>query len=160
MGMPEPSRFPPVARLERLDHIEEFGGQRNIVEPVEQASSAQRMNAEGMLAARAVDPALPFQIHRDLGADLGMQLRPYGRACFGVEHDRYDTVLEAVVEEDVAEARRDDRPDPEHRNRIDGALARGAAAEIPLRDKNSGAPIARLIENEIGLLGTIGIEAQ
>src|SRR5579883_3297308 len=44
-----PLKLPPVLRLERRDHIVELRGQRDIVEPFEQAAPAQRMNAESVL---------------------------------------------------------------------------------------------------------------
>src|SRR5579864_1314529 len=103
----DPRKFPPIVGLERLDHVHETGCQRNIVEPLDEASAAQGVDAKGVRAALRVDRHLPLQIDRDLGPDPRVQLRPYGRAGFGIEHDRHDAVLEAVVEEDVAEARRD-----------------------------------------------------
>src|SRR5580704_12085262 len=94
----EPGKFLPVGGLERLDDVQELGRQRDVVEPVEQASAAQGMDAEGMRAALRVDRHLAFQIHRDLGAQPRPQLRAQRRASVGVEHDRHDAVLETVVE--------------------------------------------------------------
>ena len=52
------------------------------------------------------------------------------------QHDRQDAVLEAVVEEDVGEAGRDDAADAEVLQRPGRVLARRAAAEIVAGDQD------------------------
>src|SRR6266567_5642638 len=159
-GRREPRKLPPVGDLEGMDHVEKLSGERNIVEPLEQASSAQGMEGEGMLAAFDVGHHLAFQIDGNLGARLRAQLRADGRADVGIENYRNHAVLDAIVEEYIAEAWRNDRPDAEGRERIDRAFTRGAAAEILLRDDDTGLAVARLIEDEIRLLRAVGSKAQ
>ena len=60
-------------------------------------------------------------------------------------------VLEAVVEEDVGERRRDQRAEAVIGERPGRVLARAAAAEVLPREQDRGAPVARLVEHEIGI---------
>ena len=67
------------------------------------------------------------------------------------KHDRQEPVLEAVVEEDVAERRRDHRAEAVVHQRPRRMLARGAAAEVLAREQDRRAPVARLVQHEVGV---------
>ena len=63
--------------------------------------------------------------------------------------DRQHAVLEAVVVEDVGEARRDDGPEAVILDRPDGVLAAGAAAEVPAGQQDRRALGFGLVELEL-----------
>src|SRR6185312_6538578 len=71
-----------------------------------------------------------------------------------------DAVLEAVVVEDVGEARRDDAADAEIHQRPGRVLARATAAEILAGDQDLGIAIGRLVEDEVGILRAVRPVAQ
>ncbi len=73
----------------------------------------------------------------------------------GDDHDGQNAVLEAVVVEDVGEARGDHAADAEIEQRPGRVLARRTAAEIVARDEDLGLPIGRLVEHEIRVLRTV-----
>ena len=94
-----------------------------------------------------------LQIDRQLVAVRRRHLvEQRGRPSFG-QHDRQQAVLEAVVEEDVGEARRDDRAESRTAERPGRVLARGAAAEVLAREQDRGAPVARLVQHEVRVGG-------
>src|SRR5260370_34153344 len=66
-----------------------------------------------------------------------------------MEPHRQQTVLETVVGEYVGKRRRDHHPEAEIRQRPDGVLARGPAAEVFSRDQDRGFRIARRVEHKI-----------
>src|SRR6185312_4177248 len=77
----------------------------------------------------------------------------------GIERDRQQPVLQRIVEEDVAEARRDHGADAEGEQRQHGILAARAAAEIAVGDEDLGRAIGRPVEDEVGALAVVGREA-
>jgi len=74
--------------------------------------------------------------------------------CFG-QGERKHAVLEAVIVEDVTETLRDDTAQARCHQSPDGALARGAAAEICARDQDRRGTECGTIENEAGVPGTV-----
>src|SRR5487761_134250 len=135
-------------------------GQADVVDAVEQA-----------LLAELID----FKMHDlAIGARDGLARQVDGepriRTLAGVVHqmrhglsrqrDRQNAVLEAVAVEDVGEARRDHGANAEIEERPRRMLARRAAAEVLARHQDLRLAIGRLVENEFGLLGAVGIIAQ
>src|SRR6185436_915125 len=69
------------------------------------------------------------------------------------KNDRQQAVLEAVVEEDLAEGGRDDAAHAHAGERPDRHFARTAGAEEFAADEDLRAAVARLVEDELRVLG-------
>src|SRR5438067_6248867 len=67
----------------------------------------------------------------------------------GGQHQRGDPGTQAVPVEDRAEARGQQAPDTEIRERPRGMLPAGPATEVPPRRDDPGTPVARLVEHEV-----------
>ena len=65
------------------------------------------------------------------------------------QDDGQQTVLEAVVEEDVAERGRDERAKAVVEQRPRRVLARAAAAEVAAREQDLRALVAWLVQHEV-----------
>src|SRR5690606_29797577 len=76
---------------------------------------------------------------------------------FILEDDRQQAVLEAVVVEDVSEARRNDGAEAVLVQRPRRVLAGRAATEVLAREQNAGALITREVEHEIRVDRTLGV---
>lgn len=98
------------------------------------------------MTALEVDAELP-------GAGLGRERVDVGLR----ERDREQAVLEAAVEEDVAEARRDDAADPEAAYGPYGGLARAAAREVRAREQDRRVAIGILVERAVGVQRSVGV---
>src|SRR6202047_640287 len=105
---------------------------------------AERVDIEGDDAAIGAANFLGFDIDREsrIGAALGV-IHELGEV-FSRHNDRKNTVLEAVVIENIGKARRDDAADSKVEERPRGMLARGAATKIIFHYKNFGLAIGRL----------------
>ena len=77
-----------------------------------------------------------------------------------VDDDRQDAVLEAVGEEDIAEARADHGADAHLLQRPHRAFARRAAAEIRSGDQDFRLPVRLAVEDELGIFRTVRQIAQ
>jgi len=107
----------------------------------------------------AVGPAdflfLEIDGERGIGAALGVVeqiLQVLRRHAHG-QH----AVLEAVVVEDVGEARRDDAADAEIQQRPGRMLPRGAAAEIGAGHQDRRLAVGRAVQHELRLLAAIPV---
>src|SRR6266851_3556063 len=157
---PEPGLAQPVLRLEGGDRRRLLQGEPDIVEAVQQAVLAERVDVE--FDDAAIGPGDRLAGETDSEPGVG--------ALLGVVHqlvddllrqpDRQDAVLEAVVVEDVGEARRDDAADAEIQERPGRVLARAAAAEILAGDQDLRLPVGRLVEDEIRVLRPVIAVAQ
>jgi len=76
------------------------------------------------------------------------------------ERDREQAVLKAAVEEDVAEARRDDAADSEAAYGPYGGLARAATGEVRAREQDRRVAIGILVERAVGVQRSVGCVAQ
>src|SRR5690625_3969664 len=104
----EPGRCLAAPDLVGRDMVHFFKAERDVVESVQQAVLAERINLEAQLAAIRPLDRLRFQVDRDHRI----------RATFGIIHqlvdfllredDGQDAVLEAVIVKDVGETRCDD----------------------------------------------------
>src|SRR5438105_13567449 len=77
----------------------------------------------------------------------------------GEDDEGEHSVLEAVLHEAIAEARPDNASDPVMYERPHRTSPRGAAAEVVRGDEDLRLPERRLVEDEISVLGAVGIEA-
>src|SRR5262245_18387035 len=150
-----PGLFLEAVDLRRLLH-----GQADIVEAVEQAVLAMRVDLELDHAAVGAADLLLREVDRQRGnraaVDVVEQLFQVLRRYL----DRQDAVLEAVVVEDVAELGRDHAADAEVEQRPGRVLAARAAAEILGVDQDPGLAIRRLVEHEVRLLAAVVAIAQ
>src|ERR1700733_11431043 len=77
-----------------------------------------------------------------------------------VDHDRENSVLEAVGEEDIAKARADDGADSHFLKRPHRAFPRRSAAEVRSRNQDFGVPIGLAVQDELRVLRSIRQIAQ
>ena len=104
-----------------------------------------------MPAARHLD-AEALDVDGDLGRRVGLDGGP-DRLDGGLGHDdRDEPVLGAVVAEDVAEARRDDRVEATLLDRPHGVLARRADAEARPGNEDRCAGVALVVEHEVAVV--------
>src|ERR1700733_1683880 len=129
--------------------------QADIVEPVHQTALAERIDLEFHRAAVGAADFLIGQINGQgrVRAALGI-VEQFVEVFLG-NADRQNTVLEAVIVEDVAERGRDDAADAEIEQRPRRMLAARAAAEIVAGNQHLGIAITRLVEDEIGVLAAV-----
>src|SRR5690349_16823033 len=151
----------PIRRLKGADLAIALQGERDLVEPLQKAFAAPRIDLEFDLLAggrknrlrRKVDADAPGALRRlDIGGKLVHDLL--------VDDDGQDTVLKTIGEKDIAKARADDGADTVLLERPHRALARGAAAEIRTGHENFGATQGFAVQDEIRILRTIGQIAQ
>src|SRR5207248_8035711 len=102
----------------------------DLVETLEQALLAEWIDFEAVHIAGRRDDFLAIEIDSHMRARLVGQLVLERGDLLGRQHDRQQRVLEAIVEENIAEARRDHGAESVIPQRVDRVLARGAAAEI------------------------------
>src|ERR1700751_2519287 len=97
---------------------------------------AERVDIEVDDATIGAANFLGFEIDRErcIGAALGV-LHQLGEV-FWRDNDRKNTVLEAIVIENIGKTRRNDATDSKIEERPGSVLARRAATEIISRDKN------------------------
>src|ERR1700720_4353236 len=156
----EPAAFRRRVGLESLDFRGLLQGQTDIVETVREAMFAERVDIEGDDSAIGAANFLGFEINRErrIGAALGV-IHELGEVVWR-DNDRKNTVLEAVVVENIGKTRRNDAADSKVEERPGRMLARGAATEIIFRDKNFSFAIGRLVQYELGVFGSILIVAE
>src|SRR5690348_14043950 len=111
--------------------------QLDLVDPGEQHLAQQCRRAKMENGAVRCGHRLAFQVDDDAGETAGA-LRLVGKMpdLLDRELDRKKAVAEGVIEEDAAEARRNDRAKAELAQRPWRRFARGAAAEVAVREKD------------------------
>jgi len=116
------------------------------------AASGLRLLRRGQRVAIRRGPYLTFgQVHGHQGARVGLdQVGQCGHRLLGQPH-RHQACLDRVVPEDIAEARRDHRPEPVVEQRPYGVLAGRPGAEIRPGHQNRGTGRVRLVEHEPGV---------
>src|SRR4029078_9165810 len=112
--------------LERVDGGLLFHGETDVVEPVQQAMLAEWIDVELDAAAVGTANLLRLEIDRERGVGAALGIVQQLLEIIRRDADRQDAVLEAVVVEDVGEARRDDAADAEIEQRPRRMLTRGA----------------------------------
>src|SRR6185503_5745043 len=153
--VPGELRFAP--RLEGADLVRMAQREADLVEPVEQAVLAERSDVEAE-ALRAVEGrhALPLEV--DPQPEAGERNRIVEQLVdFGFrQRDRQEAVLQRVVLEDLAERGRDHGAEAVIAQRPRRVLARGADAEVPAREQDLRALVARLVQDELRILAPRG----
>ena len=125
--------------------------QADVVQAVEQAVAAERLDLERQRQAVVVGERARFEVGRQLVAGmLGRALEQVVDLLFA-EPDRQHAVLEAVVVEDVGEAGGDDHAEAVVLERPRGVLAARAAAEVAPRQQNARALGLGLVQLEVGI---------
>src|SRR5882724_373682 len=149
-----------VFLLERRDLVFLAEREAHFVRAGEQAFLAERIDRE--IVGRAVRrrDGLRLQIDHDMRTRGCLEQPAQCRANLERLDDRQETVLEAVVEEDVAEARRDHGAEAVIVKRPHRMLARGAAAEVAVADQDFRRAIFGAVEHELRLLAAVVVEAQ
>src|SRR6185503_15589195 len=149
--VPGELRFSP--RLERADLVRVPQRQADLVEAVQQAVLAERIDVE-VEALRVVEGrhALPLEI--DAQPEAGERSRVVKQLVdLGLrQRDRQEAVLQRVVLEDLAERGRDDGLEAVVAQRPGRVLARGADAEVAARQQDLRALVARLVQHELRVL--------
>src|ERR1700733_12750617 len=120
---------------------------------------AERIDLEFHGAAVGATDFLVGQIDRQgrVRAALGI-VEQFVEVFLG-NTDRQHAVLEAVIVEDVAKRGRDDAADAEIEQRPRRMLAARTAAEIVAGNQHLGVAVARLVEDEIGILAAVVVVA-
>src|SRR5260221_6791565 len=147
-----PGKLRLAARFEGADLVGVTQRETDLVETVHQAVFAERVDLEahGPRSVRrgyGLIPKIYSQLETGKGCRFIEQAVDFGLG----QHDREKPVLEAVVEEDVGERRRDDAAKAVVHQCPGCVLARGATAEVLARKMDRRAVVARLIENEVGV---------
>jgi hypothetical protein len=136
-----------------------FERQTDVVEAFKQALLAKRIDVEGRVEPRAVHHRLGFQVDRQSASvrlirpleeflDLGLR-----------QADGEHSVLEAIVEENVGERRRDHDAKAEIGQRPRGVFSRGAATEVRPSQKDRCISERFSIEDEIWVFTALRVEA-
>ena len=124
--------------------------QADLVQTVDQAVLAERIDLEAAdhVPVHPLDRLLrqvDDQLEAEEGLDVGEHLIDFRLR----EPDRQQAVLEAVVEEDVGEARRDHAPESVVVQRPRRMFTRRPAPEVLPGDQHGGALVARLVQHEV-----------
>src|SRR5712671_4819844 len=156
----QPTNLGFIAILELRDTVAVAERERNIVRAGQQAFLAELVDFEPVGRAVGSCHRLRFKIDGDAGSGRLLQQGAERRNRLGIKRHRQQAILEAVVEKDIAEARRHHGPDTVIVERPDRMLARRPTAEIAVRDHNAGIPVDVPVEHEIRLRCAAIVEAQ
>ena len=147
-----------AAPLERRDGGRVPEGEGDLVLAARRPSRRKGSTVNGMRV-----PSGPMtsgrEVHGDLRARHRVEAPRSAPAASGATTTGKHPHLEAVVEEDVAEGRRDDRADPVGGERPDRVLPRGAAAEVVGGDEDARGTKRGLIEDEVRPFPAVLVEA-
>src|SRR5579883_2022370 len=141
--------------LIRLDLIAVAQRPTDIVQSLEQGLLAERINFEVDRASRGSRDGLGCQIHTQRIALISLDLREQLAHSFMGERNGQEAVIEAIVIEDIGEARRDEHAEAIVANGPGSVFARGAAAKVILGQQDRHALIAWQVQHE----GWIGLRA-
>src|SRR5262245_47274482 len=103
--------------------------------------------------------SLCCQIYCQLVTRLGVDFFKQLRHLFGFQRQRQHAILEAVIKEDVGEARRDDAAESIIQQRPRRVFSGRPAAEIVARQQDRSALVAWLIEEEASVASSISAVA-
>src|SRR5690606_15768164 len=143
-------------RLELADGVALEQCQADLVEPLEQALFSEGVDLEAIHLDVRLAHRLLGQVDAQPVARRGVHLGEQAVDGRLVEHDRQQTVLEAVAIEDLGEARRDDRSDAPVGQRPGRVLTARAATEVGPGEQDVGPGIARLVERKLQAQRALG----
>src|SRR5262245_48150841 len=149
-----------IGILELRDALAVAERERNLVTAGQQAFLPERVDFKPVDRAVGSCHRLRLKIDGDVASGRLLQQGAEHRNPLGRQYRRQQAILEAVVEKDVAEARRHHGADAVIVERPNGMLARRSTAEIAVRDDNAGTAIDVPVEHEIRLRRTAVIETQ
>ncbi|MNZ77915.1 hypothetical protein D3C78_964710 [compost metagenome] len=118
---------------------------------------AEGIHLEAVLLAIRTGHGLRRQVDGELVALGGLALLEQFVDFFVFQDDRQQAVLEAVVEEDVGVARRDDGTEAVLFQRPGRVLAGGAATEVLAGEEHAGALVTREVQHEVLVHRTPGV---
>src|SRR6478736_4297703 len=143
--------------LEGADLVRMAQREADLVETVHQAVLAERVDVEAH-RLRAVDgrDGLAFQIDDQPESRERRRFVEQLVDLVLAQHYRQKAVLEAVVEENVGERRRDHAAEARVHQRPGRVLARGAAAEVLAREQDARALVLRPVQHELRIVAPGG----
>src|SRR3989344_1148451 len=153
----QPRRFLPVSRLVSANLVHVLQRQPDIVEAVQQAVLAKRVDLKLAHGARWRRHRLRAKVHGQPVTRRRFRLAKQAIHRVALQHDRQQAILEAVVVEDIGVARCDDNPEPVIHERPRGMFARGTATEVVAREQDLRALVARLVEHEIRIDAALAV---
>src|SRR6188474_681067 len=135
--------------LECRDLVRVIERQTDVVQAVEQAVLAERLDLERIVETVAVRDRLVFEV--DGQPEAGLAVGPVcdRLALFFWQADQEQAVLRRVVEEDIAERRRNNRPEAGLLKRPRRVLAGRSATEVVAGHQHRAIGELRAIEDEI-----------
>src|SRR3989338_9237551 len=143
--------------LECLDLAYMLQGQADVVQSIQQTMLAKGVHLKIIRRAVRRSDGLPLQIDLQFVANIGFHCLEQRIHLLRSQADRQQAVLEAVVEKNVGETRRDDGAETVIFQRPRRVLARTAAAEIFARQQNLRTPITRLVQHKIRIQWTLAV---
>src|SRR3954447_13599031 len=147
----QPGLIYPALRLVRPNLFGVLQREADFIKPMQQAVLAKRLDVESEARARWSSYALLLEVHGQAIARHCIDLPKQLVDRRGIEHQRKQSVLEAVVEEDIGIARRDHRAKAIVHQRPGGMLTRRAATEVLAREQDLSPRVARLMQDECGV---------
>src|SRR5690606_315661 len=129
----------------------------NIVQSVQQAMLAERVDIERKLFAARLHDDLALQIDFQLIAGSRFNLFKQRRYLVLGQNDGQQTVLEAVVEKNVSVRRRDDGTETKLHQGPGRMFAARSTTEIFSGQQNGSTLITRLVKHEIRVQGTLAV---
>src|SRR3954468_9532779 len=152
----EPGLRRQALRFVLLDLVGLEQREADVVEAVHEAVAAEGLHLEGDLFALRLDDHLAVQVDGQLVAGEGVDFVEQRRDGLLRQHDGQQAVLERVVEEDVGEARGDQRAKAVLLDGPGSVFARGAAAEVAAGEQHGGTLVARLVQHEVRIRPAAG----
>src|SRR4051794_12388604 len=135
--------------------------QCDFIETFEKSGAAARIDLKTVPHSRWGGNGLLLQIDADAPRALRvLDLRGKTIDNLLVDHDGEDSVLEAVGEENVAEAGTDNSADTHFLQRPDRRLPRGAATEVRTRDQDFSPTVRLAVQDEFRILRAVRQIAQ
>src|SRR5712691_1614668 len=130
----------------------------DVVQPVQQAMADEVVDVELRPESLVVPHLALLEINRELVViNLLRSLHEFRNLSLA-QPDRKETILGAVVGENVGERRRDHRPEAEVAERPHRMFTRRSTSKILPRDQNARAFVAWLIEHEVGIFLSVRVK--
>eukprot|EP00659_Diplonema_papillatum_P007483 gene7484-biopygen7443 len=153
----QPRLAGPVFGFKRGNRIAVLQGQADVVQAIDQAVLAEGVHFKVIHLAVRTGHGLRRQVDGQLVAHIGFHLLEQ-LIHFGIaQDDRQQAVLEAVVEEDVGVARRDDAAKAIFFQGPRRVLTAGAATEVFPGQQYTGALVTLGVEHKVLVQRALGV---